>query len=155
MHQGPKIGKEWLDHLLYCVYTLVHLHFKHLCRRSGKQNGLLQWKISVKLNQIYQLHHTRYVTKMMIYLPLGAQAVLYLCLLQLARDGQHVGRVVVVRLGFALVLVLLLLRWCLMAAVLVFIVVVVEDYAVSAQVQALASPVAWFPPHGPIGERSV
>lgn len=90
----------------------------------------------------------------MKYLPLGAQAVLYLCLLQLARDGQDVGRVVVVRLGFTLVLVLLL-RWCLMAAVLVFIVVDVEDYAVSTQIQALASPVAWFPPHGPIGERSV
>lgn len=90
---------------------------------------------------------------MMIYLPLGAQAVLYLCLLQLARDGQDVGRIMVVRLGLALVLVLL--RWCLMAAVLVFIVVVVEDYAVSTQVQALTSSVAWLPPHRPVGERSV
>lgn len=101
------------------------------------------------------LNHTRYVTKMK-YLPLGAQAMLYLCLLQLARDGHDVGRVVVVCLSFALVLVLLLmlLRWCLMAAVLVFIVIVDEDYAVSTQIQALASPVAWFPPHGPIGERS-
>lgn len=42
-----------------------------------------------------------------------------------------------------------------MAAVLVFIVVVVEHYAVSTQIQALSSPVAWFPPHGPIGERSI
>lgn len=91
---------------------------------------------------------------MMIYLPLGAQAMLYLCLLQLARDWQDVGRVVVVRLGFAPVLVLLLLRWCLMAAVLVFIVVD-EDNTVSTEVQALAPPVAWFPPHGPIGKRSV
>lgn len=93
----------------------------------------------------------------MIYLPLGAQSMLYLCLLQLARDGQDVGWIVAVCLGFALVLVLLLLllRWCLMAAVLVFIVVVVEDYAVSTQIQALASPVAQFPPHGPIGERSI
>lgn len=92
---------------------------------------------------------------MIIYLPLGAQAMLYLCLLQLARDRQDVGRIVVVCLGFALVLVLLLLRWCMMAAVLVFIVVVVEDYAVSTQVQALTSPVAQFPPHGSIGERSI
>lgn len=86
----------------------------------------------------------------MKYLSLSAQTVLCLCLIQLARKGHHVWRVVVVRLGFALVLVLL--RWCLMAAVLVFIVVVVEDYAVSTQIQTLASPVAWFPPHG---ERSV
>lgn len=108
----------------------------------------------IRNHQIYQLLYTRYVIKMQ-YLRIGAQAVLYLCLLQLARDGQDVGRVVVVCLGFALVLVLLLLRWCLMAAVLVFIVVVVEYYAVSTQIQTLASPVAWFPPHRPIGESSV
>lgn len=49
------------------------------------------------------LNHTK-----MKYLPLVVQAVLYLCLLQLARDGHDVGRVVVVRLSFALVFVLLL-----------------------------------------------
>lgn len=118
-----------------CVYTL-YIYAERVTSRLLQRN----------------FNHTRYVTKMMIYLPLRAQTVLYLCLLQLARDGRDVGSVVVVRLGSALVLVLLL-RWCLKAAVLVFIAV--EDYTVSTQIQALASPVAWFSFNGPIGKRSV